>query len=113
MEGVSGQLLGAIRAAAASTARARAGGALLLPALRQLRDQLDPEAAGGAYLLGLRKLVVICHGRFGRRGFAAAIDVAARGVREQVVERTHDALEAGGALRGGASEAAVSFPPRP
>jgi glycerol-3-phosphate acyltransferase PlsX len=102
MEGVSATLMGAVKDTALLSARGRAGGALLRPSLRGLRDELDPEAAGGAYLLGLRHLVVVGHGRFTRRGFAEAIGVAARGVREHVVERTHDALATAGALRGDA-----------
>jgi glycerol-3-phosphate acyltransferase PlsX len=50
-------------------------------------------------LLGLRGLVVVPHGSFGERGIAAAVAVAARGVRGDLVGRTHSALEAAGALR--------------
>jgi phosphate acyltransferase len=103
MEGVSAALMRAIRTAAGGSARSKAGGALLRPALRELRDDLEPERWGGAYLLGLRGLGVVCHGRFTRRGFAAAIEVAARGARERVAERTHGALEEAGVLRGGSS----------
>jgi glycerol-3-phosphate acyltransferase PlsX len=39
------------------------------------------------------------HGSFGARGFANAIEVAARGVREDVLGRTHERLAAAGALR--------------
>jgi phosphate acyltransferase len=102
MEGVSATLMSAVKDAALSSSRGKVGGALLRPSLRGLRDEIDPEAAGGAFLLGLRHLVVVCHGRFTRRGFAAAIGVAARGVHEQVVERTHEALATAGALRGDA-----------
>jgi glycerol-3-phosphate acyltransferase PlsX len=112
MEGVSSTLLGAMRDAAGSSARAKAGGLLLGPPLHGLRDELDPERVGGSYLLGLRRLVIVCHGRFSRRGFASAIQVAERGVRERVVERTQEALSAAGALRGGASELAASVPER-
>ncbi len=109
MEGVSGALLGAVRAAATSSARARAGGLLLRPALRGLRDELDPEAQGGAYLLGLRRLTVVPHGSFGAGGFTEAVRRAERGVREDLVGRTHAALEAAGALRAApASDAAAS-----
>jgi len=100
MEGASAALMGAIRGAAGQGARAKAGGLLLRPALRELRDGIDPEAHGGAVLLGLRKVVVVPHGSFGERGIAEAIRVAAQAVREQLTERTHAALEAGGALRG-------------
>jgi phosphate acyltransferase len=107
MEGTSSVLLGAVRAAATSSLRGRLGGLLLRPALRGLRDELDPEMAGGAVLLGLRRLGVVPHGSFGERGFARAIEVAARGVREDVVGRTHERLAAAGALRRPSERAAT------
>jgi len=100
MEGVSATLMQAIREQAMSSNRAKVGGALMRPALVELRDEIDPEGPGGAYLLGLRRIGVVPHGRFSRTGFANAIDVAARAVSEHAVERMHEALEAGGALRG-------------
>lgn len=99
MEGVSHTMLGAVRDAAGSSLRGKLGGMLLRPSLRGLRDEIDPEGQGGAYLLGLRRLAVIPHGRFGRRGFAQAIVRAQRGAREDVVGATHAALEDAGALR--------------
>ena len=109
MEGASAALLGAVRSAAMSSTRSKLGGALLRPALRGLRSELDPEEQGGAVLLGLRRLAVVPHGSFTARGFARAIEVAARGVREDVAGRTHERLAAAGALRA-ASEAAASVP---
>ena len=106
IEGVSGRTLRAIRDAAMSSTRAKLGGLLLAPAVRRLRDEIDPEGPGGAYMLGLRQIGVVAHGRFTRRGFARAIEVAARGVEENVITRTRDALEAAGALRSSDREAA-------
>src|SRR4051812_2742984 len=106
MEGVSGVLMRAVRDQAMSSSRAKVGGALLKPALVELRDEIDPEGPGGAYLLGLRRIGVVPHGRFTRTGFANAIDVAARAVSERAVDRTHEALEAAGALRGSSDRAA-------
>jgi phosphate acyltransferase len=108
MEGTSAALLGAVRGAAMSSPRAKLGGALLRPALRGLRSEIDPEEQGGAVLLGLRRLGVVPHGSFGARGFARAIEVAARGVRNDVAGRTHERLAAAGALR--PSEAAATVP---
>jgi phosphate acyltransferase len=114
MEGTSDVLLRAVRAAAVSSPRSRLGGLLLRPALRRLRDEIDPQAHGGAVLLGLRKLGVVPHGSFGARGFAAAIDVAARGVRDDVLGRTHERLAAAGALRRAeASAEAATVPEQP
>jgi phosphate acyltransferase len=99
MEGVSQAMIAAIRERAMSSPRAKLGGALLRPALRRLRDELDPEGPGGAYLLGLRRLGVVPHGRFTRYGISQAILLAARGASGDVAGRTHAALEAAGALR--------------
>jgi phosphate acyltransferase len=99
MEGVSQTMLGAVRAAATSSLRGKLGGLLLRPSLRGFREEIDPEGQGGAYLLGLRRLAVVPHGRFTRRGFAQAIIRAELGAREDVVGATHAALEEAGALR--------------
>ncbi len=99
IEGVSGQTLRAIRDVAMSSWRARLGGLLLRPAVQGLREEIDPEQTGGAYMLGLRQIGIVCHGRFTRRGFARAIEIAAHGVEEDVISRTRTALQAAGALR--------------
>ncbi|MGZ8649698.1 MAG: phosphate acyltransferase PlsX [Solirubrobacteraceae bacterium] len=99
MEGTSAVLLDAVRSAATSSPRAKAGGMLLRPALRGLRDDLDPQEHGGAVLLGLRKLAVVPHGSFGAKGIARAIELAARGVRDDVVGQTSERLAAAGVLR--------------
>jgi glycerol-3-phosphate acyltransferase PlsX len=99
MEGVSQTILGAVREAAMSSTKAKLGGMLLRGALRGFREELDPEAHGGAYLLGLRRLGVVAHGRFTRNGFAQAILLAERGAREDLLGQTQRALEAAGALR--------------
>jgi glycerol-3-phosphate acyltransferase PlsX len=113
MEGVSQTMLGAVREAAMSSSRAKLGGMLLRGALRGFRDEIDPEANGGAYLLGLRRLGVVPHGRFSRTGFAQAILRAELGAREDIVGQTHRALEQAGALRRPApvSAQAASLPP--
>jgi glycerol-3-phosphate acyltransferase PlsX len=99
MEGVSQTILRAVREAAMSSTRAKVGGALLRGALGGFREEIDPEGNGGAYLLGLRRLGVVPHGRFSRRGFARAIERAERGARADIVGQTQRALERAGALR--------------
>jgi len=110
MEGVSQTLLGAVRDAAMASTRAKLGGALLKPALREVRDELDPEQQGGAYLLGLRSLGVVPHGRFTKRGFARAIQRARRGAEEDLVGKTQIALEQAGALRSGVGRPSSAQP---
>lgn len=99
IEGVSGRTMRAIRDVAMSSWRAKLGGLLLAPAVRGLREQIDPERPGGAYMLGLRQVGVVAHGRFSRRGFQRAIEVAAQAVQEDVIVRTRAALQQAGALK--------------
>ena len=99
IEGVSQATLGAIRDVAMRSGRGRVGGMLLQSGLRSFREEIDPERQGGAYLLGLRQLGVLAHGSFTRHGIARAILRARRGAEEDLVGRTHRALEAAGALR--------------
>jgi glycerol-3-phosphate acyltransferase PlsX len=104
IEGVSQTMFRAIREVAEGSARAKVGGLLMRGALRGLRDEVDPETSGGAYVLGLRRIGIVHHGRFTRYGISQAIAVAERAAREHVVERTQEALEAADALRGAPSE---------
>jgi len=108
LEGASQTVIGAVRDAATGSLRGRAGGLLLRGALGSFRRRIDPERTGGAYLLGLSRLAVLPHGRFGRAGYAQAIALAERGVCERVGERTYATLAAAGALRVAASEPASS-----
>jgi glycerol-3-phosphate acyltransferase PlsX len=109
MEGTSDVLLRSVRTAAMSSLRSKLGGLLLKPALGGLRSQIDPEAHA-AVLLGLRHLAVVPHGNFSARGFANAIDLAARGVRDDVLGRTQERLVEAGALRTIPSVAAATVP---
>jgi len=85
------------------------GGLLVRGRLAGLRDRLDPERAGGAILLGLRKPVVVAHGSFGPRGIESAVRLAQRAADEDMVGRTVAALESAGVLRS-ASAATVAQP---
>jgi glycerol-3-phosphate acyltransferase PlsX len=87
LEGAAASIIAEVRRAATTSMRAKLGGLLLRPALAGLRERTDPEAYGGAYLLGVRGLAVIAHGNSGRRGIANAIRYAARGLDADVVGR--------------------------
>ena len=100
-EGVSQAMLAAVRDAAMYSTRGKVGGALLRPGVAALREEIDPERYGGAYLLGLRALGVVPHGRFSRNGIAQAIRMAARGVSGGLVGALQDELAQAGALRRG------------
>jgi glycerol-3-phosphate acyltransferase PlsX len=86
VEGTIRSLLEGIRTEIGSSLRGKLGGLLIRPAARRVRQRLDPETYGGAYLLGLRGLVVIAHGSSSPVAIANAIRLAARGVEHRVVE---------------------------
>jgi phosphate acyltransferase len=93
LEGTIQTLLDALRSELAASTRGKLGGLLIRPAARGLRARLDPDTYGGAYLLGLRGLVVIAHGNSNRRAIANAIRLAARGAEHDLVGRLRERLE--------------------
>jgi glycerol-3-phosphate acyltransferase PlsX len=87
VEGTIRTLLDALREEITASTTGTLGGLLIRPAARRLRKRLDPDTYGGAYLLGLRGLVVIAHGNSSAVAIANAIRLAARGVDHDVVGR--------------------------
>ncbi len=100
MEGTARAVAGGVRSAAKSNPLAGLGGLLLRPALGGLRKRMDPNATGGAILLGLRGVAVVAHGGSTPEGIANAIRLADRSIKQNAAERTAEALVAAGATRG-------------
>ncbi|MFC4060326.1 phosphate acyltransferase PlsX [Planomonospora corallina] len=71
---------------------ARLGGLLQRRRIRDLRGRLDPEAHGGAVLLGLNGTVVIAHGASHAAGISAACVLAAELAAQGVVPRIGERL---------------------
>jgi glycerol-3-phosphate acyltransferase PlsX len=99
MEGTASRVTGAIRDAIKSSPVSSVGGLLIRGQVGKLREQIDPNATGGAILLGVRKPVVIAHGNSTAEGIANAVRLAQRIVDEQMVEKTATRLESAGVLR--------------
>jgi phosphate acyltransferase len=85
VEGTIRTILEGLRAEITASTRGKLGGMLIRPAARRLRTRLDPDTYGGAYLLGVRGLVVIAHGNSSSRAITNAVRLAARGVEHDVV----------------------------
>ena len=101
LEGTIRTILDALRAEVGSSLRGKIGGVLVRPGTRRLRERLDPETYGGAYLLGLRGLVVIAHGSSSRVAIANAIRLAAVGAEHRIVERLEERLATDALVAGG------------
>ena len=87
LEGTIRTLLESLRDEITATTLGKLGGLLIRPASRRLRQRLDPDTYGGAYLLGLRGLAVIAHGNSSHVAIANAIRLAARGVEHDITGR--------------------------
>lgn len=94
-EGAGAVMFREIREALRSSPRGRIGGMLAKPALQRLRAKFDADEYGGAYLLGVRGLVVIGHGNAGGYAIANAIRMGARGIRQDLTGRVEAGLSPG------------------
>lgn len=69
---------------------AKVGGLLIKPALRKLKEKLDPEAYGGALLLGVRAPFFICHGSSKAKAIKNAIRAAIDGIKQDICARIEE-----------------------
>lgn len=98
LEGAARYTAEQVRAVMAGTRLARLGAVFQRSRLRELEARMDPEAQGGAALLGLNGLVVIAHGASTARGITSACALAARLAEAQIAEEISDRL--GGTVHG-------------
>jgi phosphate acyltransferase len=94
MEGLSKTLFKELKTAMTSGAASTMAAAVLKPKLAALRDRLDPDATGGAPLLGVNGVVLIGHGSSGERAVTNALRVGAAVVRNDLVAHIRDAIAA-------------------
>ena len=93
LEGSAALVLESMKGAVQESWRAKLGMFLLRPTLRRLfRERLSPSAYGGAPLLGLNGLVLICHGSAKGRAITNAIRTAAKFSSERLVESITERL---------------------
>jgi len=92
MEGVAGLLFSEIKRVMQTSFAAKAAGAILKPSLLELKKSLDYEEYGGAPLLGVDGVCIICHGSSKEKAIGNAVKVAAKTVRERVVEEIKEEI---------------------
>lgn len=91
-EGAGAVIFEEVRNALRAGSRGRIGGLIAKPALMGLRAKFSADTYGGAYLLGVRGLVIITHGNAPGEAIFNAITMAARGVAEDLVGRVEAGL---------------------
>ena len=84
-----------------SNLRYRLGAHLMMPALMAFRRDLDYAEYGGAPLLGINGVCIICHGGSTAKAIRKAIDVAQRMVRANVNSGIVEQLQQNGKMTHG------------
>lgn len=92
LEGTAAFAAGMFRSALSDSRSARLGALFQRRKLAELQQRIDPEAYGGAALLGLERTVVIAHGTASARGAAAACRLAAELSTGQITEKITERL---------------------
>jgi glycerol-3-phosphate acyltransferase PlsX len=94
MEGAVKLYADFLRATFESSLLAKLGYLLARPAMRRLRDRVDPRRYNGAMLLGLNGIIVKSHGGSDEIGFANAISVAVDLQSNGFLDRIREELRA-------------------
>lgn len=93
MEGCVELVFDSIKHQIESSTQAKLGMWLAKPMFKELfQDKLDPGAYGGAPLLGLNHIAIVCHGSSNSRAIKNAVRVASQFVREDLISGLNQAL---------------------
>jgi glycerol-3-phosphate acyltransferase PlsX len=92
-EGLAAMIASRIEAVFSQSLLSRLVGALALPLLRRLKNELGPVQHNGASFLGLQGIVVKSHGSASPEAFQTAIRLALTEVQENLPQRLHGRLE--------------------
>lgn len=91
-EGIAKLVTGALRESFTSSLRAKLGALILKPALQSFKAKVDYTGYGGAVLLGLNAICVICHGSSDARSIQSAIYIARHVTHGDVVNSIRQAF---------------------
>ncbi|MFZ5651236.1 MAG: phosphate acyltransferase PlsX [Bacillota bacterium] len=92
-EGLAMSLLKMMKEELARNWLSKMGTALTLPALKEIRRRVDYAEYGGAPLLGVNGVVIVCHGSSTAFAVRNAIKVAANAVSSGLVDATRENIE--------------------
>ena len=94
LEGLAAVLFSQIKESLTESVTGKVGAAMVAPSLRHLKTRLDPEAYGGAPLLGVSGVCIIGHGSSTARAVASGIAVAAHAARGGLTRRIEENITA-------------------
>ncbi|HZV84967.1 MAG TPA: phosphate acyltransferase PlsX [Brevundimonas sp.] len=97
-EGVARFISALMKEALTSSVSAKAGALLALPALKRMRQKIDPSTINGGPLLGLNGIVVKSHGGADAKGFGNAIRIAVELGRSDYLTKVKESFDRLGAV---------------
>ena len=95
-ESIEGFLTTSIKHQISTNLFSRLGALLMYPFLRRLRNTFDYSEYGGAPLLGVNGVCIICHGDSSSKAIRKALKVAAEMVKHQINRKIEADLASGG-----------------
>ncbi|NPV92153.1 MAG: phosphate acyltransferase PlsX [Firmicutes bacterium] len=91
-EGIAKALIEMIREELMSSLRTKLGALLAKPGFKALKDRLDYSEVGGAPLLGVKGISIICHGSSRARAIRHAVRVAMESVDNDLIGKLRVSL---------------------
>lgn len=92
MESTSSLIVEEVKKAAGHSTLAKIGGLLMRKELKKFKKSIDTEEFAGAYLLGVRGLVVICHGNSSSKAIASALRYAGRAAQRGFIGKLQERM---------------------
>ncbi len=91
-EGLASLFYGLLKDAVGQSMVTKLGGACLLPALKDIQKKLDWEEYGGAPLLGVSKVSIVCHGSSKANAIKSAVKVAEKCVANDFIKHISQSI---------------------
>jgi len=92
-EGLAKVFYDLLQDAVKKSLRTKLGGLLLLPGFKDIQRKLDWQEYGGAPLLGVNGVSIICHGSSKAKAIRNAVGVAIQCVEDNFISRLSDSLK--------------------
>jgi glycerol-3-phosphate acyltransferase PlsX len=94
-EGAIAVIMSLLKEELTATISRKLGAALVKPGLKKIKDKLDYQELGGAPLLGVQGVSIVCHGSSRARAIANAVGKAIECVEANFIARLAEAMAAG------------------
>lgn len=92
MEGAFGALIKMLKSGLTKSVSRKIGAAMVMPAFRELKQMVDYEEYGGAPLLGVQGVSIVCHGSSSAKAIDNAVAVAINCLKNDFVLRLTTAV---------------------